>query len=546
MSYRNKLLNYFRQHDRAWMLSLFAAICLVYLPFLGNQFIFDDLNFFTGDWPDYYAHALFRFDLRWLPFASLGWTYAIFSDELPHVYRIGNVLLHVANAILLFYLMRQLMDAVISKHDNSNVVILGAWLGALFFALNPVAVYAAGYVVERSILMATLFTLLMQLAYVRGLLSGQKRWLVLAVAAYFMAGFSKEHSVMSLAVLAAMTVLLRDKIQIGARTFWLTWGAFIAVALLLILSSKGVIGRPYEVAATAMFEQQGINASSSVLHLMSALTQAGLFFKYLLLWLLPNPAWMSIDMRESFISSLDAWQGWLGTIGFMVYGILGILMLLRTRWLGLLGLALLYPWLQYIVEFSTIRVQEPFVLYRSYLWMPGLTLIMPLLLVKFPGPRTVLALGCIMILLVPLSWNRLWVFADNYRLWNDAAKLLHSDQQSGADRILHNRGMASVAEKKWQAAADDFEGVAVLDPLIPVVRHDLGIMYFNLGRYQDALVQFDKAIALNPEYAKAYFNKGITLKTLKRDDLAMQQIVQSCKLEYAVACVIVKMESQKK
>ena len=30
-------------------------------------------------------------------------------------------------------------------------------------------------------------------------------------------------------------------------------------------------------------------------------------------------------------------------------------------------------------------------------------------------------LGLIVLLLVPLAVNRLWVFADSYRLWNDAA-----------------------------------------------------------------------------------------------------------------------------
>ncbi len=393
MSFRASLLNYFRQRDRGWMISLFAAVCLVYLPFLGNPFIFDDANFFLGDNPDYYAHAMFHFDLRWLPYASMGWTYAVFSDVQPHFYRLGNMLLHGANAIALFYLLRQLIGAVTPDNRNSPQAVWGHWLGALIFALHPVAVYAAGYMIQRSILMATLFALLTQLAYLRGLLTGRKRWLALAVMAYFLACFSKEHSVLTPAVLAALTILLRDKNQASRKALWATWGAFTVIGIFVVLRAKGVFGTPYESAAAGMFEQQGIVESTPMLHLLSVLTQAGLFFKYLWLWLLPNPAWMSVDMREPIVASVGVWRGWLGAAAFLAYGLMAFRLLLRGSITGLFGFALLYPWLQFWLEFSSIRIQEIFVLYRSYLWLPGMMLLIPLLLAKFQGKKTLLAMG---------------------------------------------------------------------------------------------------------------------------------------------------------
>ncbi len=96
-------LNYFRQRDRAWLLSLLAAVCLVYLPFLGNPFFFADVPFFTTDVARQYAHSLFQFDLRWLPYASLGWTAAIFGDAVALLFHLGNTLLHAANVILIFF-----------------------------------------------------------------------------------------------------------------------------------------------------------------------------------------------------------------------------------------------------------------------------------------------------------------------------------------------------------------------------------------------------------------------------------------------------------
>lgn len=541
MFYRKILLNYFRRRDRGWMLSLFAAVCLVYLPFLGSPFVFDDISFFSSGAVNRYASSLFQFDLRWFPYASLGWTYAIFSDIDTHFYHFGNTLLHAGNVILLFYLLRQLTGAVVDEYRESATIIWGAWFGALVFACHPVAVYAVGYVIERSILMATLFALLMQLAYLRGLLTGQKRWMLLATIAYFMAGFSKEHSVMMPAILAAQTILLRAKNRVDSRTLLLTWCVFAAIGLQLVLVSKGVLGTAYEPMAAIMFNQQGLAVSTPMLHLLSVLTQTGLFFKYLGLWLLPSPAWMSVDMREPFVSSIWEWRGWLGAAAFLAYGLMAVRLLLRGGIKGLIGFAMLYPWLQFMVELASIRVQEPFVLYRSYLWLPGMMLFFPLLLAKLPGRKTLLGLALLVLLLVPLAWNRLWVFADSYRLWNDAALLLRSDSASGADRIFYNRGESLALAGKWSEAAADFERAVALSPKLARIHKELGVAYANSKRYQEAVAQFDEAIALEPEYAQAYYYKGMALKMLHESDLAMQQMEKSCELKYAMACVIVKL-----
>lgn len=546
MFFRTSLPSYFCRRDRGWMLSLFVAVSLVYLPFLGNPFVFDDLNFFSGgEVLNHYAHLPFNFDLRWLPYASLGWTAAIFSDVVPHSFHLGNMLLHAGSVILLFYFLRQLVGAVLIGQEEPAVVIWGAWFGALVFACHPVAVYAVGYVMQRSILMAAFFALLMQWAYVRGLLSGQKRWLVLAAASYFAACFSKEHSVMTPAVLGALTFLLRSYIKLERRSLYVAWAAFAAIGSFVVLRAKGVFGTPYEAMAAQLFEQQGVVEATPVLHLLSALTQAGLFFKYLLLWALPNPAWMSVDMREPFVSSVTAWRGWLGLLGFVAYGVMGCRWLLCGGWLGLAGLALLYPWLQFVIEFSSIRVQEPFVLYRSYLWMPGMMLLFPILLAKLPERKVLLTLGCVVVMLLPLSWNRLWVFADNYRLWNDAAILLPNERVAGADRIFYNRGQALTAKKKWENAIADFQRVVALNSQLAPVHNELGMAYFNFGHYQEAIRQFDIAIVLEPKDGRLYYGKGLSLMGLRENAQAMQQMKRGCDLGNSLACMMAGLIARK-
>lgn len=542
----DRLSEYFYRRNRGWILSLIAAVCVIYLPYLGNPFFFDDLPFFKTGVIEMYKNLGFDLSLRWLPYASLGRISRVFSAEIPHIYHLFSMLLHSVNTVLLFYFLRHLLAAAQAKSKDSSSVVREAWFGALVFALHPVAVYAVGYAIQVSILMATMFALLMQLAYLRGLVSGQKRWFALAVASYFLACFSKEHSVMMPAILVAMGLLIPGETRVNRRVLAPTWLAFIAIAVLVTLRARGVLGSAYEPMAAQLFEQQGIESSTPMLHLLSALTQAGLFFKYLLLWILPDPTLMSIDMRESFLVSALAWQAWLGGAAFMLFGAFGIRLLLRGGMSGLAGFALLYPWLLFWVEMVGIRMQEPFVLYRSYLWMPGTMLFAPLLLTKLSERKAVLAMVSLAIVLIALSWGRLSVFSDSFRLWNEAAELLQNEQVAGADRILYNRGQAEMVEGKWEDAAVDFRRSAEISPELEPIRYALGLAYTNSGRLEEALAQFDTAISIKPDDDRAYFAKGMTLKAMHKDQEAMQQMELSCKLKNKVACLITTSPSRKK
>lgn len=557
MSFKIKLIHYLRDRQRGMTLGLLFAVGLIYLPYINNALFFDDLPFFSNA-VHYFVNSKSYFDLRWLPYASLGWTWKLLSDT-PLPLHLGNILLHSANTLLVFFLLRQLTDLATPKNslstntNSSNPFFLnhtnwGAWLGALCFACHPVAVYAVGYVVQRSILMATLFTLAMQLTFLRGLLSQQKYqqylWLTLSVAFYLLAVFSKEHSLMAPTILIAMALLFKPHIRTNYSTLTTTGLGFLVVAILVILKAKGVFGAAYEHDAAALFEQQAIVNSSANLYLLSIFTQAGLFFKYLFLWLLPNPAWMSIDMRETFSSSVSAWQNWFKVAGFITYGMIALKLLLHRGKIGLIGFALLYPWLMFVIEFSSVRVQEPFVLYRSYLWMPGLLLLIPTLLNSLSNKRVIIITLAITLGLIPLSWNRLWVFADDYRLWNDAAVLLKNDAVPGAARIFYNRGNAELGKKKPNEAILDFKRVTAIAPTIEQAHASLGSAYLEANQYELGLESFNRAIAINPDYSQAYLGKAFALKRLYNKTESVAALNKSCQLKNSVACLLISM-SQK-
>ena len=260
--------------------------------------------------------------------------------------------------------------------------------------------------------------------------------------------------------------------------------------------------------------------------------------------LVPNPAWMSIDMREPFILNWKEWTSWIGLVAFVAYGAFALIFLLRGGRVALLGLALLYPWCYFMAEFSSIRVQEIFVLYRSYLWLPGYMLLLPLVLSSLPRRKIMLVGALAVLLLVPLAWNRLWVFADKYRLWDDAVYLLHGEDRLGAHRTYFNRAQASAAVKNWDAAIADYQKSLAINSTYPEVNIALASAYSNSGRYLEALAEFDKVIAGNPKNASAYYGKSFVLKNLHDKVGAIQQMEKSCQLALKQACIIVALSQQ--
>lgn len=525
-------LYFLRDRVKAVLLLLVAAF--VYLPFLNNPLVFDDVPFFGGALR--YAESYFNLDFRWFPYMSFGVT-SVFFGEAPPVFRVQNLLLHSLNALMLLLVLRLWITLFIEESAARKMANWGAWLAALVFTCHPLAVYGVGYLVQRTILMATLFTLLMHLAYFRGLIDGDKRYVALAVAAYFLAVFSKEHSLLAPAILLPMTWVLREKIKLPNRALLATWIGFAIIALIVVLRTKGIFGAVYEKDAATLLEQDGMLAGLPGAYLLSVLTQTGLFFKYGLLMLVPNPAWMSIDMRETFIMDLSAWQSWIGIVAYIAYGAGALWCLLRGGRMALFGLALLYPWCLYPVEFSSVRVQEIFVLYRAYLWLPGLLLLIPLVCSGLSERKIMLAAALSALVLMPLAWNRLTVFSDTYLLWDDAVKLLHGEDKSGAHRIYYNRAQASTEKKNWDAAIADYRKSLTINSSYPEVNVMLGVALNNAQRFPDAIIEFDKAITMQPGLSRAYYYKAYALKNMHDSKGAMLMIKKSCELGLRLACV---------
>jgi Tfp pilus assembly protein PilF len=184
------------KHVVIYCLVLAAVTLAFYNPVVRNQFVdFDDLSYIVKN-----PHILGG--LNW---ATLKWAFTTFREgnwhpltwlshavdcQLFHLNPIGhhytNLLLHTANAVLLFLLLRR-----------ATGFTWPSLLVAALFALHPVNVESVAWAAERKNVLSMLFFLLALHAYDRYGRTG-RRYLFLAVTIFFALGLMAKPQVVTL------------------------------------------------------------------------------------------------------------------------------------------------------------------------------------------------------------------------------------------------------------------------------------------------------------------------------------------------------------
>ncbi len=512
------------------------SVASLYGWFLYSPIQFDDLYFFMPGVPEAFLQSM-GLQARHLAMATLALGWKWLGTSLLG-FRVVSLLLHAGVAIAVFYFLREIERTLRSDDEKAGASLLPL-LGALIFAMHPAAVYAAGYLIQRTIVMATLFSVLSWLCLLRGLRAHGDRWLWASVTAFALAVFSKEHAVMVPAVSAALALWWwrthAESTKAGPlfkrlRPMGL---CSLIIAILVVLQVRGLLGSTYELDAPEMLSSISVENPWP----LSVLTQSVLFFKYLLLWLLPNPMWMSVDMREPFATSFTAWPYPIGFLAFVIWPAVSVWLIWKGKRWGLLGFAMLAPWLLFFTELSTVRIQESFVLYRSYLWAApafcGLLAVESRLKPRALGMVIVAAF----VFLFPLSWDRLTTFSHPLLLWDDAERLVHDRQGlTGLERIYRNRGIGLYGIKKFDLAIEDLSKAISINSGFSYAYSDRGAAYVQLKRYKEALEDFDASLRLKPNNARTLTNRGIALEGLGRKDEADDSYRSACSLGWRTAC----------
>jgi protein O-mannosyl-transferase len=501
-----------------------AAACLVvltaaaYIPAIRAGFVFDDPLLITDNPLIKASDGLYRFWFTTEPAdyypmtSSLFWLEWRIWGNNPLGYHVLNLLLHAANTVLVWILLRRLK-------------IPGAWLAALVFGIHPVNVATVAWVSEQKNTLSMLFYLSAILLYLQFDENGSWRWYGASLLA-FVAGLVSKSAVVMLPVVLLGCVWWRHG-QVRERDC-LRSAPFFAVSIVMGLaavwfqSQRVLQGNPIRVVSVAY----RLAAAGWVpwFYLGKALLPVNLTVVY--------PSW-KVDPSD-----------WVAYVpGLIVIGSLVLFWRKRHSW----GRALLFGWGYFVVTLFPVLGFFDQAFYRFSLvadhWQYSSIIAIIALAVggteqayvrmTKPSRITVGIFGAIALVWLTVStWSRSSLYASNVTLWRDnVAKV--------PDSWPHNLlGCALRETGNCNKAIGEFNEAIRLDPAYCEAYSNLGDCLLQVGRVDEAMEQLRRALQLNPGYPEAHNNLGTVLQRVGRLAEAREHFEEALRLKpsYPDAC----------
>jgi protein O-mannosyl-transferase len=461
-----------------------VAILLIALAVFGvslnDPFHFDDV-LILKDSNVTNASRWFHFfnplHLRQLTFFTFYLNYLIGGDDSVG-FHLVNLGLHIANAILLFYLLGQFLDRWMSG------------IAALIFLVHPVQTESVVYVYQRSVLLACFFSLLALIAFHRGRYG-------LAALLLFCAFESKESAI---AVPAALALLYKHP----ARR-WLVAGAAVgAVATLglLIYQSETSVG---------------IGAGVEVKPATYLAAQMRMIYTYIRLLFWPHPQ----SLEYEFPPAAPMW--------LLIAQAAGVMLLISTAlWASmrqptkLAGLAVLAFFILLAPTSSIIPSADAAFEHRLYLPMLAFSVFVASFLALLP--RRVVVIAPLFAVLAVVSFQRVTVWASEPSLWEDTAA-----KAPGKARVWFNLGGAHLKDNPTRAKEAYFRALE-LEPFFPEVYYNLGVIEQTKGDYPAAIVHYQKAIDQDKGYWPAWNNLGNAFFAIGQRDRSLDCLETTLRL----------------
>jgi hypothetical protein len=381
--------------------------------------------------------------------------------------------------------------------------------------VHPVAVYGVAYLTQRTILFATFFSLLSVWFYCRTFDEKRVTYIFPAALFYCLAVFAKEHAVMLPLAIAPFAMIYTGDFRYKLKIITLYWLLCLPASIMVILAVKGVVASSYEPSVAPMLLALGNTSTMINDHgawISSAVLQANFFSDYIYFWFIPDIRNISVDLRFDFVHIWSSWWLLPKLSLFILLPIYAAYCLTKKGPLVFLACGFLYSWFLFFTEMVSVRFQEPFVLYRSYLWAFGYVVMLAAILIKIPRRTLIIIALPLCITLFILAQNRLSSFANDATLWKDAAKKLSSNTLIGSDRIFYNRGNAYLQEKKYLEAISDYSYAILQNQKFSEAYYNRSLAYASLKLYDESLNDLNSTLKINDHHASAFYAKGFVLE----------------------------------
>ncbi len=120
------------------------------------------------------------------------------------------------------------------------------------------------------------------------------------------------------------------------------------------------------------------------------------------------------------------------------------------------------------------------------------------------------------------------MFAKAYKAMADV--YLRMDNKQMAEQYLQMAGEIFLEREMHESAESIFNEILAINPDTINVYNSLGIIYRRQHRFQDALIQYQKAVKISPTDENIYFNMGRVYLELNNPDMAKKCFIKAVKI----------------
>jgi Flp pilus assembly protein TadD len=527
------IVEWFSSHEVLGFLILSSiwVFCL-YGRSLAAPFVYDDIeqiasNPSLASWHSFVSHFLlapvaFTNDFRGTGGSSyrpVYWLSLALDRKLwgldPSGFHLTNLLLHIADGLLGFALLRRLRLSLLLSAATMLV-----WLSL------PINTEVVAWISGRAYSLSFLFLLLALLAAERQIRKGG----ILSLLAYFAASCCALLSHEQGLLLLPLTLLVAYAIDRTPQLSWLKLSAIAIVTDVTYFLLKQTIGT------------QSAAGSGSV-------WPVGLFFWKYLQWLI-LPIHMSLERSTSTPTNAASSAAMLASVALLL--LIALIFFLRENQpvvaAGLMWMTVaIAPFCGLVFLYQGMA--ERFV----YVASAGFVLAVATLAIEYRHKAKGLSLG---LLLLWTGWGA-WRLCTRVQDWRDPVALYRNSLKAtpNSPKLLYNlgivlrdRGELEEAEQanraalalrpddpntvfnlavvlqqagKTAAAEQEFQHAIALAPHESRAYTDLGVLFYQQGRPNDAVKMFAKAIDNKSSDPTPYYNLAALLQQSGRDDLAL-------------------------
>jgi len=486
-----------------------------------NQHVLNGLTYDGIIWAFTTSYASFWHPMTWL---SLMLDCQLFGPDSGW-FHLVNVLLHLANTLLLFAVLKKMTGALWPS----------AFVAAAF-ATHPMHVESVAWIAERKDVLSTLFLLLTLAAYVSYV---RRRSLVryLLTVLLFASGLLAKPMLVTLPFLLLLLddwPLDRFAAPRAVKTAAIPDRRRILYRIIIEKIPFFVLSAVSSVITFIVQKDSGAVPDINALSLQSRVANAFLSYaKYIgkMFWPQDLAVFYPLDAR-----TIQSWQMVLCALLMIVVSVLAIRFGRKQKYLFV-------GWFWYLgtlLPVSGLIQVGSHAMADRYTYIPyiGLFIIiawgLPELLSKWPQRKIALGISMVIVL------TTLGICAHRQvRYWNNSTALFsHAIKVTRNNYIAHcNLGTVYGKLGRYQDEIEAYKQAIRIKPDYAEAHYNLGTVYGKLGRYQDEIEAYKQAIRIKPDYAEAHYNLGIAYGELGRHQDAVEAYKQAIRIkpDYAEA-----------